>query len=227
MSEMKKESAKEIFSPVIKKSDRIKTIPYYKDECWTFALMYRSSSSNYNRHFILFSQYLITILNIHGRFLSKIRKSATNTFKKLTETSKSKPQKVWSGRGNGFYDELFLDFLKQNEIYIYSKNSDLKVVFVERFNRTILDLIKEPMYIEGKACWLNHLDDALEIYYNRVHTTTRMTLFESSNDKTISSLIPSKNSKLPKFQVGDYVRVPDKRNIHSKRYTTNCNKEFF
>ena len=115
MSEMKKEIAKEIFSPVIKKSDHIKTIPYYRDECWSFALIYRSSSSNYNRHFSLFSQYWITILNIHGRFLSKM-KSATNALKKLTETSKRKPQKVWSDRGNGFYDKLFLDFLKQNEI---------------------------------------------------------------------------------------------------------------
>ena len=64
------------------------------------------------------------------------------------------------------------------------------------------------MYIEGKACWLNHLDAVLEKFKNRVHTTTRMTPFEASNDKPISSIIPSNNKKVPKFQVGDYVRVP-------------------
>ena len=31
----------------------------------------------------------------------------------------------------------------------------------------------------------------------------------------------------PKFQVGDFVRVPDKRNIYSKGYTTNWNRELF
>ena len=31
----------------------------------------------------------------------------------------------------------------------------------------------------------------------------------------------------PKFQVGDFVRVPDKRNIYSKCFTTNWNREFF
>ena len=31
----------------------------------------------------------------------------------------------------------------------------------------------------------------------------------------------------PKFQVGDFVRVPDKRNIFSKGYTTNWNRELF
>ena len=71
--------------------------------------------------------------------------------------------------GKEFYNKTFLEFLEQNEIQIYSTKSDLKAVFVEHFNRTLLDLIKEPMYIEGKACWLNHLDAALEKCNSRVH----------------------------------------------------------
>ena len=38
------------------------------------------------------------------------------------------------------------------------------------------------MYIEGKACWLNHLDAALEKYNNSVPGTTKMTPFEASNN---------------------------------------------
>ena len=68
------------------------------------------------------------------------------------------------------------------------------------------------MYIGDKACclmllWKNE---------NRVHTTTRIKLFEASNDK----LIPNNNkqiegasrhkNKLPKFRVGDFVKFPDK-----------------
>ena len=59
-----------------------------------------------------------------------------------------------------------------------------------------------------------------------MHATTRMTPFEANNDKPIPNVIPS-NKKLPKFEVGDFVRVPDKRNIYSKSYTTNSNKELF
>ena len=120
-----------------------------------------------------------------------------------------------------------MDFLKQNEIQIYSTNSDLKAVFVERFNRTLLDLIEEPMYIEGKAWWLNHLANALQRCNNRVHGTTKKTPFEVSNDKPMSSLTPSKNNELPKFQVGDFVRVPDKRNLYSKGYTIMWNRVLF
>ena len=85
--------------------------------------------------------------------------------------------KIWSDRGKEFYNKIFLDLLTEQNIQICLTNSDLKAVIVERFNRTLLDLFKEPMYIEGKAGWLNHLDAALEKYHNRAHGTTKMTPF--------------------------------------------------
>ena len=140
---------------------------------------------------------------------------------------------MWSDRGKEFYNTAFLDFLKEQNIQIYSTNSDLKAVFVERFNRTLLDLIKKPMYIEGKGNWLNHLDAALQKYINRVHGTTKMTPFEMSFKTatraapytTIPNPIPT--PRFRKFQVGGFVRVPDKRNICSKGYTTNWSRDRF
>ena len=85
------------------------------------------------------------------------------------------------------------------------------------------------MYIEGKASWLNHLDAALEKNNNPVHRATHMTPFEARN-KLILNVLPSiikHNENFPKFQVGDFVRVPDKRNIYSNAYTTNWNNELF
>ena len=225
---LKQKIAKEIFSPVVKKFDRIQIQTHYKDECWSIDLIDRSSLAKYNKNY----KFIFTIIDNHTKFAwaiplkDKSGKSTTTAFKKLIETSKRKPEKVWSDRGKEFYNITFLDFLKQNEIQIYSTHSDLKAVFVERFNRTILDLIKEPMYIEGKACWLNHINSALDKYNNRMHTTTRMTPFEASN-KPIDPPTFVNKPKQPKFQVGDYVRVPDKRNIYSKGYTTNWNRELF
>ena len=225
---LKQKIAKEIFSPVVKKFDRIQIQTHYKDECWSIDLIDRSSLAKYNKNY----KFIFTIIDNHTKFAwaiplkDKSGKSTTTAFKKLIETSKRKSEKVWSDRGKEFYNKTFLDFLKQNEIQIYSTHSDLKAVFVERFNRTLLDLIKEPMYIEGKACWLNHINSALDKYNNRVHTTTRMTPFEASN-KPIDPPTFVNKPKQPKFQVGDYVRVPDKRNIYSKGYTTNWNRELF
>ena len=230
MSEKKKEIAKEIFSPVIKKFDRIKIIPHYKDECWSIDLIDRSSLSKYNKNY----KFIFTIIDNHTKYAwaiplkDKSGRSTTNAFKSLIEKARRKPDKIWSDRGKEFYNKIFLNFLKEQNIHIYSTNSDLKAVFVERFNRTLLDLIQKPMYIEGKACWLNHLDAAMEKYNNRVHGTTKMTPIEMvTNTNKIINIKINKNEKIPKFQVGDYVRVPDKRNLYSKGYTTNWNRELF
>ena len=32
--------------------------------------------------------------------------------------------------------------------------------------------------------------------------------------------------KFPKYQVGDFVRFPDKRSVYSKGYTTNWSRKF-
>ena len=242
MNQKKKEIVKEIFSPVIKKFQRIQIQTHYKDECWSIDLIDRSSLSKYNKNY----KFIFTIIDNHTKYAwaiplkDKSGKSTTTALKSLIEKEKRKPHKIWSDRGKEFYNTTFLHYLKEQNIQIYSTNSDLKAVFVERFNRTLLDLIKEPMYIEGKGNWLNHLDAALDKYNNRVHGTTKMTPFEMSFNTLIRAtataaspnLIPKNdnnnhNNKLPKFQVGDFVRVPDKRNIYSKGYTTNWNRELF
>ena len=228
MSDKKKEIAKEIFSPVIKKFQRIQIQTHYEDECWSIDLIDRSSLAKYNKNY----KFIFTIIDNHTKYAwaiplkDKSGKSTTTAFKSLIEKGKRKPDKIWSDRGKEFYNKFFLDFLKEQNIHIYSTHSDLKAVFVERFNKTLLDLIKEPMYIEGKACWLNHLDTAMEKYNNRVHGTTKMTPFEANNQPIDPPIFVNKPKQL-KFQVGDYIRVPDKRNIYSKGYTTNWNRELF
>ena len=102
--------------------------------------------------------------------------------------------------------------MKENQKQIYSTNSDFKAVFVERFSGTNLDQIKEPMFIEGTACWLNHLENALDKYNNCVHGTTKMTPIEmSTKTNTIQPKGKNNNThnKPPRFKVGDFVRVPD------------------
>ena len=228
MDQNKKEIVKEIFSPVIKKFQKIQIQTHYKDECWSIDLIDSSSLAKHNRNY----KFIFTIIDNHTKYAwaiplkDKSGKSRTTAFKNLLETSKRKPQKVWSDRGKKFYNTKFLHYLKEQNIHIYSTNSDLKAVFAERFSRTFLDLIKEPMYIEGKGNWLNHINNALDKYNNRVHGTTQMTPFEANN-KPIEPPTFVNKPKQPKFQVGDFVRVSDKRNIYSKGYTTNWNRELF
>ena len=118
MNQNKKEIAKtitkEIFSPVIEKFQRIQIQTHYKDECWSIDLIDRSSLSKYNKNY----KFIFTIIDNHTKYAwaislkDKSGKSTTTAIKKLIETSKRKPQKVWSDRGKEFYNQTLLHFLK-------------------------------------------------------------------------------------------------------------------
>ena len=121
-----------------------------------------------------------------------------------------------------------LEFLlKEFETQLYSTYSDLKAVFIERFTRTLLHLIIKPMFINGYGNWVNILNDVLFLYNNNIHSTINMTPVDASNipDK-VSHSFNFKNIE-PELKVGDYVRNADKRNIFSKGYTSNRNRELF
>ena len=107
MNQNKKEIVKEIFSPVIKKFQRIHIQTHYKDECWSIDLIDCSSlSKNY--------KFIFTIIDNHTKYAwaiplkDKLGKSTTAALKSLIEKEKRKPLKIWSDRGKEFYNTTFL-----------------------------------------------------------------------------------------------------------------------
>ena len=130
----KKEIAEEIFSPVIKKLQRIQiqTQTHKKDECWSIHLTDQSSLTKYNKN----CEFVFTIIDNRTKnawaipLKSKSGKSTTTAFKNLIEKAIRKLDKIWSDRGKGFNNKTFLDFLEEQNIQIYSTNSDLKAVLL-------------------------------------------------------------------------------------------------
>ena len=93
-----------------------------------------------------------------------------------------KPEKLWVERGNEFYNKTLKSLLKEYETKLYSTYSDLKAVFIERFNRTLLHIIKKPMFFIGDGNWVNILNDAVITYNNNIHSTINMTPVDASNN---------------------------------------------
>ena len=97
-------------------------------------------------------------------------------------------------------------------------------MFIERFNRTLLHIINKPMFINGDGNWLNILNDAIASYNNNIHSTINMKPVDASNNPDKVKYFVKSTKATPKLTVGDYVRNTDKRNIFSKGYTSNWNK---
>ena len=247
--QQQRQLAKEVFSPQITKFKRQRIIPLYKHETWSADLIDMSSLSKYNNNY----KFILTVIDIFTKYAwaiplkKKSGLSITNGFKiVLSEhpqggSEPRKPEKFWVDRGNEFYNKTFKSLLKEygtgkaaSGIELYSTYSDLKAVFIERFNRTLLHIINKPMFINGDGNWVNILNDAVVTYNKNIHSTINMTPVDASNnpDKVknyISETASQINSTkaTPKFKVGDYVRNADKRNIFSKGYTSKWNRELF
>ena len=86
-------------------------------------------------------RYVLVIIDNFSKFgwivslKNKNAQTITNSFEKILINSKRKPKLIESDRGKEFYNNIFQDFLKENNIKIYSRNTSLGAVFAERFNK--------------------------------------------------------------------------------------------
>ena len=157
MEKQQQQIAKEVFSPQITKFKRQRIIPLYKDETWSSDLIDKSSLSKYNNN----CKFILTVIDIFTKYAwaiplkNKYGLSITNGFKTILSEGR-KPEKLWVDRGSEYYNKTFKTPLKEygtgkaaSGIELYSTYSDLKAVFIERFNRTLLHIISKPMFING------------------------------------------------------------------------------
>ena len=126
---------------------------------------------------------------------------------------------------------IFQDFLNKNNNKLYSRNSSYGVVFAERFNRTIRDLFKRPVFEKGDGNWIDILLTITKRYNNRIHSSTKLTPIEASVKKNegyvYKNLLDERKKVTRKFQINDLVRVADLKKTFSKGDTTNWSYEIY
>ena len=115
--------------------------------------------------------------------------------------------------------------MNKNSIKLYSRNSSYGAVFAERFNRTIRDLLKRPVFEKGDGNWIDVLPKITKQYNNRIHSSTKLTPIQASlkkNERYVYKNLLDKRKKIsPKFQIKDLVRTADLKKTFSKSDTTN------
>ena len=106
-------------------------------------------------------------------------------------------------------------FFKDNNVKIYHTNSHLKAVIIERFNRSLRELVVKKFVKNNNTVWYNILPKLIKIYNNRYHSTLKMKPIQisKSNEKYIKENIYtySKTSKNPRYKINDLVRISLKR----------------
>ena len=162
---------------------------------------------------------------------NKNSQTIKDSFENILLSSKRKPKNLESDRGKEFYNSIFQSLLKLNNINHYSRYTDKGPSIVERFNRTIRDMLKKPVFLNGDANWINDIDSIINEYNNRIHSSTKLTPIQASlkeNESYVYQNLLDKRKKIkPKYEINDLVRTADLKKTFSKGDTTNWSYKLY
>ena len=128
------------------------------------------SLSRYNKEI----RYLLSAIDLFSKYAWVVPikgASIVHAFKKIISEGR-KPNKIWVDQGSEFYNKSFTDFLKMNNIEMYSTFNEGKSVVAERFIRTLKNKIFKHMAAISKNVCVLH--DIVNKYNNTVHKAIKM-----------------------------------------------------
>ena len=109
-------------------------------------------------------KYLLCAIDLFSKYATVIPlkdkkgTSIVNAFQKILDSSNRKSNKIWVDQGSEFYNNSFNNFLKINDIEMYSTCNEGKCVVAERFIRTLKNEIFKHMAAISKNVYFV-LDD--------------------------------------------------------------------
>ena len=125
----------ELHKPIIRKFKKRKVYYSFKDNIWGVYLVHIQLISKYNKGI----RYLLRAIDLFSKYAFvvplKDKKGATivKAFQSILNNAKRKPNKIWIDQGSEFYNNRFKNFLKDNNIEMYSTHNEGKSVVAERF----------------------------------------------------------------------------------------------
>ena len=123
----------ELHKQIIRKFKKRKVYSSFRDNIWGVDLADMQSLSKYNKGI----KYLLCAIDLFSKYAwvvpikDKKGTSIVNAFQKIISKGR-KPNKIWVDQGSEFYNKSFKDFLKINNIEMYSAYNEGKSVAAER-----------------------------------------------------------------------------------------------
>ena len=236
---MKKDSTKIFIAEVYSKPPK-KNYPTNKimiksvDDTWSSDLLDMNDYGPKNNKGY---RYILVVIDNFSKFgwtiplKNKFSQSITDAFSKIIKSSNRKPNLLETDDGREYVNKIFNEFLNNNKNKRYSRYTDKGAVFAERFNKTIRNLLKKPVFEKGRADWLSELLSVVNKYNKTIHQSIKMSPVQASkkvNEKLVYSNLQDKRKKLnPKFKLGDLVRTADIKKVFSKGDSTNYSYKLY
>lgn len=121
--------------------------------------------------------------------------------------------------------------MKSLDINHYSTFSALKASIVERFNRTLKNMMWKEFSNNGNYRWTGLLNKLVSKYNSTRHHTIKMRPIDvgPSNEVHLLATVYQKRKVVSRarYTIGDYVRVSKHKHVFEKGYTPNWSTEVF
>ena len=126
------------------------------DDTWGCDLVEMQEWSKQNKGY----RYMLNVIDIFSKYAwsiplkDKTGKSILDGFKQIVKESNRIPKNIWVDEGKEFYNKLMNEWLKENNIIRYSTHGEHKSVVIERFNRTLKELMWKRFTSENTRNWI-------------------------------------------------------------------------
>ena len=195
--------------------------------------------------------YLYTCVDTWSRYAwvralpSKHGKVVLDAFKSILQEAGSKPKNYTVDRGTEWTNNEFKNFCLANGINCYAPDSSIHAAYIERFNRTFQNIVYSYMtenetnrYIsktlpDGTVIQLLPL--FVQSYNNRKHRMIGVTPYQAETmpeleiniQKRMAAYHEKIKKKIPKFSIGDQVRIAKIKGKFSRGYNEQASQEIF
>ena len=175
-------------------------------------------------------KYILCVIDVHSRFAVAIPLTNRRTItilESLKEVFKQigKPESI--NCDLEFNTKEINKYAEENNITIhFSEPYDLiKNSIVERFNRTICNLMNKYRTYSGNYNWSSYLPELVNNYNNTYHKTIKATPYDVFHGKDTNK--QTINRAPHDFTIGDKVRIKRKKKIFDKGDLHTYSKDVF
>lgn len=207
------------------------------DDLWQADLIEMQSHSKDNSK----NRYILAVIDTFSKYAwayplkQKSKTDVTQTFKKLLEKGRI-CKNLQTDLGKEFYNSDFKKQMAKYNINHYSSYSTKKASIVERFIRTLKNMLYKQFSLQGNYKWTNGLlDKVVQKYNSSFHRTIGMKPIQVNQEnkyiilqkfKNLSEALSSK-CKAKSLKINDHVRISKYKGVFEKGYTPNWSTEIF
>ena len=232
---LKAQEAYSLHKPARRRFPRNRIIVSDIDEQWELDLVDMRSFAGHNDDI----KYILTCIDVLSKYAWAIcLKGKTGSILRqalqqlLEESHPRHPRQIRVDKGGEFVNSHVKNFLKEQNIRFFTSQNETKAAIVERFNRTLKNIMWRYFTHRQTYRYVDKLDDFLQAYNHRYHRSIKMKPVEVTpyNAPEVWRTLYGKMKKSTinyKYEVGESVRISKNKSIFEKGYWPNWTREIF